>query len=39
MGCIIYLFYWMSSISRSKAKSSHQQGGLNRSFRIGGSLA
>ena len=29
----------MSSISRTKAKSSHQQGSLNKSFRMGGSLA
>lgn len=27
------------SLSRTKAKSSHQDGRVNRSFRIGGSLA
>lgn len=29
----------MSSLTKTKAKSIHQTGSLNRSFRIGGSLA
>ena len=38
-GCGAYYFYFMSPLSRTKPKSTHQEARNNRSFRIGGPLA